>query len=470
MKGQILVVDDEPGIRFGIAAYLGRQGWEVTEAASGEEMRSRLAEARPDVIVLDNRLPDATALELLPQLAESSAGVPVVVLTAFASIELAVQAIQAGASQFLTKPVDLPALAALVERLAASRRAELRSVVEQEQRRRRPLNPFIGVSRKIRELEELAHRVATSEATVLLVGETGTGKGVLARWLHEQSPRAEHPFVDLNCAGLGGELLQSELFGHEKGAFTGAISRKPGLVELAHRGTLFLDEIGDMDLAVQAKLLKVVEERRVRRVGGTVEMPVDVRIVAATHRDLGRQIEAARFRADLYHRIAAVPLYLPPLRQRREDIPELARALLASLHTGAAQSPELAPDAVARLQAHDWPGNIRELRNVLERAVLLTESVVLHASDLPLGQGAGQAEQALEAPTAHTPEAERWQRHNSEGAAGPYLRPLAEVEREHIARVLEAVGGNVAEAAQILKVPRSTLYQKIRQLGLKPAR
>jgi transcriptional regulator with PAS, ATPase and Fis domain len=260
----------------------------------------------------------------------------------------------------------------------------------------------------------------------------------------------------LNCASLGGELLSSELFGHEKGAFTGAHERKLGLVEIAHRGTLFLDEIGDLSADVQAKLLKVLEERRVRRVGGTADIPVELRLISATNRNLAAAADAGRFRLDLYYRIAALPIVLPPLRERREDIPALAQALLASLASSAAHKRELAPDALAKLQEHHWPGNIRELRNVLERAVLLSHSPVLRADDLPVLPAGptsrrGQAETVEEAPDAP-------------------LRSLAEVEREHIERVLRAVGGHVQRAAEILGIPRSTLYQKLKRFRLKSPR
>lgn len=389
MKGLVLIVDDDAAIRFGVRNFLAEQGWRIVEASDGSEMWARLGEATPDVMILDHRLPDATALDLLARLREAGKILPTIVLTGFASIDLAVQAIQAGASQFLTKPVDLPALATMVERLANAHRAKLHERLERDQSQRRLRNPFVGKSRRIRQLEETAHRVAASDVTVLILGETGTGKGVLARWLHEHSLRAAHPFVDLNCASLGGELLQSELFGHEKGAFTGALERKLGMVELAHGGTLFLDEIGDLALDVQAKLLKVLEERRMRRVGGTADIPVELRLISATNRDLNRAVEHGRFRADLYYRISALPLELPPLRERREDIPDLAQAVLASLATSSAHHRELAPDAVAKLVQHDWPGNIRELRNVLERAVLLSRSRVLHAEDLLLGHAPG---------------------------------------------------------------------------------
>lgn len=454
MKGTVLIVDDDASIRFGVKHFLAQQGWRVAEAACAEELWARLKETTPEVLILDHRLPDATALEIFPRLGAFGPPPPTIVLTGFGSIELAVQTIQAGASQFLTKPVDLAVLATVVERLAAARRAE---VYEQLERERKPrLDPFLGTSRHIREVRALAERVAASDVTVLILGETGTGKGVLARWIHDHSPRAGRAFVDLNCASLGGELLSSELFGHEKGAFTGAHERKLGLVEIAHRGTLFLDEIGDLSADVQAKLLKVLEERRVRRVGGTADIPVELRLISATNRNLAAAADAGRFRLDLYYRIAALPIVLPPLRERREDIPALAQALLASLASSAAHKRELAPDALAKLQEHHWPGNIRELRNVLERAVLLSHSPVLRADDLPVLPAGptsrrGQAETVEEAPDAP-------------------LRSLAEVEREHIERVLRAVGGHVQRAAEILGIPRSTLYQKLKRFRLKSPR
>jgi DNA-binding NtrC family response regulator len=311
-------------------------------------------------------------------------------------------------------------------------------------RRRVSLNPFLGQSAAIRRLAETAAKVAYSQSPVLIQGETGTGKGVLATWLHENGPRAEESFVDLNCAGLTRELLESELFGHEKGAFTGALQAKPGLFEVGHRGTVFLDEIGDIDANVQPKLLKVVEEKRFRRLGDVRDRFVDIRLIAATHQDLRQLIEAKAFRSDLYFRISTVPLAIPPLRERQEDVPDIAQALLARICSDMARPPaELSDQAIERLRSYYWPGNIRELRNVLERAVLFSDRPVLERGDLAFEP------QFQSRSNSYQPD---WN--------------LEEVERFHISAAFSAENQNVERTARRLGIARSTLYQKLKALNL----
>ncbi|MDZ7379619.1 MAG: sigma-54 dependent transcriptional regulator [candidate division KSB1 bacterium] len=453
MTVHVLVADDEPAVRFGIREFLKGRSWQVTEAATASELWAKLAEQQPDVVVLDHRLPDGSALDILRALRERIPWLPVIVLTGFGTIQLAVEAIQLGAKQFLTKPVDLAALAALIERVDRERRAEAMLLANQENQSRQELSPFLGTSEAIRRVEAVAKRVAQSHAPVLLLGETGTGKGVLARWLHAHGPRGGNPFVDLNCAALGGELLQAELFGYERGAFTGADARKLGLVELAHRGTLFLDEMGEMDPGVQAKLLKVLEEQRFRRLGGVVDVQVDVRLISATHLDLAEAVKRRAFRADLYYRIAVVSLELPPLRQRRQDILPLAEAILRRFQTlPGSQRWALTPDAQQALVEYDWPGNIRELRNVLERATLLAREPEITADQLALNVDPRQFQSS------------------GDEEAGDLALSLAEVERRHILKVLEAVGGDVAKAAEHLQLPRSTLYQRLHRYGVRRGR
>jgi DNA-binding NtrC family response regulator len=306
------------------------------------------------------------------------------------------------------------------------------------------LNPFLGESAAIRRMEEAAGKVANSQSPVLIQGETGTGKGVLATWLHEHGPRAEESFVDLNCAGLTREFLESELFGHEKGAFTGAANAKPGLLEVAHRGTIFLDEIGDIDPNVQPKLLKVLEEKKFRRMGDIRDRFVDVRLVAATHQDLRHLIETKAFRGDLYFRISTVPLAIPPLRERRDDIPHIARILLARICSDMARPPvELSDSAVQRLRSYYWPGNIRELRNMLERALLFTDRSSLEPSDFsfePQSQVRGNS---------YKPD---W--------------TLEKLERFHIASAFAEEHQNVENTARRLGIAKSTLYQKLKALNL----
>ena len=443
-RRSILVVDDEADIRFGIRDFLETRGLDVIEADSCAAALEGLRGARPDAVVLDYQLEDGTALDLLPKLREADPTVPVIVLTAYGSIDLAVRVIKEGAEQFLTKPVQMPALAVVLERAIERRRAHQRHLAGRSRQAREIIDPFRGTSAAMRELATQARRVLASDSTVLILGETGAGKGVLARWLHANGPRSEEAFVDLNCGGLARELLESELFGHEKGAFTGAVAAKQGLLDVAHGGTMFLDEIGDMELAVQPKLLKVLEEKQFRRVGDVRDRRVDVRLIAATHQDIAGLVQAGGFRRDLYFRINTLPLHVPPLRERGDDIltqaRDLAERLALDLGRGAVV---LAPDAERALRAHGWPGNIRELRNVLERALLLSDGPTLGAADLRL----------------------EWRDQPAEAAPGGGT--LEEVERHHIERVLRQEGGKVEAAALRLGIPRSSLYQRIKRYGIK---
>jgi len=450
---KILIVDDEPGIRFGVRDFLEAQGLEVEEADSLAAAERAVREARPDAVVLDHVLPDGTALDLLPRLKEAEPSLPVVVLTGHATIDLAVRAVKEGADQFLAKPVELPALLVMLQRLLESQREKRRQVAGRARQAREEIDPFTGGSPAIRGLAEQARRLAGSSSPILIEGETGSGKGVLARWLHRSGPRADEPFVDMNCAGLSREFLETELFGHEKGAFTGAVASKPGLLEVAHRGVVFLDEIGDLDPQVQPKLLKVLEEKRFRRLGEVRDRQVDVQLIAASHQDLPRLVEQGRFRGDLYFRISTIPLRVPPLRERGEDIVVLARALLEGFASDLGRRGlRLSAGAERVLCGYAWPGNVRELRNVLERAVLLSSHDVLEPEDLRFRAPAfsGEAAAAAESPADAT----------------DTTLTLEQLERVHIERVLRQLGGRVAEAAQRLGVPRSTLYQKVKKFGL----
>ena len=440
---RVLIIDDEPSVRFGVSDFLRGRGFLAEEAGSCREAEEAFRKAPPAVAIVDYSLPDGNALELLPRLKELDPTVPVLILTAHGSVDLAVRAIKEGAEQFLTKPVQLEALAVIVERLIENQRNRQQQMVRRSRLSRELRDPFLGTSAAIRELAAQARKVAASDSPVLIQGETGARKGVLARWLHESGPRAEEPFVDLNCAGLSREFQETELFGHEKGAFTGATAAKPGLLEVAHRGTIFLDEIGDVDAQVQPKLLKVLEEKQFRRIGDVRDRRVDIRLVTATHQNLAELVREKRFRNDLFFRINTVPLRVPALRERVEDVPALAEQILEGLAArwGFAKI-ALSADASEALRSHSWPGNIRELRNVLERAVLLSGSPLIERRDL-----------RFEA---------------AEPAAAPYDldRTLIEVERQHIERVLRAEGGRVEAAAKRLGIPRSSLYQKIKRFGI----
>jgi DNA-binding NtrC family response regulator len=440
-RNKVLIVDDEAGVRFGIRDFLEQQGYEIEEADSCEDARHLFRISRPDVVIADYMLPDGTALDLLPRLKESNPDTPLLVLTAHGSIDLAVRAIKEGAEQFLTKPLELPALLVILQRLLEKQRNHNKQLASKTRQIRQAIDPFIGTSAAIRALADQARKILTTESPVLILGETGTGKGVLARWLHENSNRAEEPFVDLNCAGLSRELLETELFGHERGAFTSATASKQGLFEVAHRGTIFLDEVGDVDLQIQPKLLKVLEEKRFRRVGDVRDRQVDVRLIAATHQDIGQLVREKKFRDDLYFRISTIPLAFPALRERIEDIPTMAQYLLNKIALDLGRGEILLDDSsIAALQAYSWPGNVRELRNVIERAVLLSDQKVITLKDL------------------------HFDGHASVGA--PFLDSrltLLELEKQHIERVLQEEHGRVERAAKRLGIPRSSLYQKIKK-------
>jgi DNA-binding NtrC family response regulator len=450
---KVLIVDDEPGIRFGVRDFLESEGFEVEEADSTAAAERLVREYHPDALVLDHMLPDGTALELLPRIREIDSTLPVVVLTGHATIDLAVRAVKEGADQFLAKPVELPALVVMLRRLLETQREKRRQAAGRARQAREAVDPFTGTSAAIRRLAEDARRLQASSSPILIEGETGSGKGVLARWLHRNGPRGDEPFVDMNCAGLSREFLETELFGHEKGAYTGAVNSKQGLLEVAHRGVVFLDEIGDLDPQVQPKLLKVLEEKRFRRLGEVRDRQVDVQLVAASHQSLPQLVQEKKFRSDLYFRISTIPLRVPAMRERVEDIPILARQLLAGLSNDLGRRGlRLSPEAERALAAYSWPGNVRELRNVLERAALLCGRDVLEASDLRFESTAGPV-----APSAPMP--------GFAAAPGANLT-LEELERSHIERVLAELGGRVTEASQRLGIPRSTLYQKIKRFGL----
>src|SRR4051812_33092416 len=443
-RRKILLVDDDPSVRSVLSAFFNDREFIVEEAGSFEAAYDSFRAVRPDIAIIDFHLPDGTALELLPKLKELEPSVPIVVLTGFGSMELGVALIKSGAEQCLAKPIEPAALMLVVQKLLENKRNQQKQLASKSNRKRVAPDPFLGESSVIRTLADKALRIAHSSSPVLIQGETGCGKGVLANWLHENSDRSEEPLVDLNCAGLSKEFLETELFGYEKGAYTGAVNPKPGLLEVAHRGTVFLDEIGDVDQSVQPKLLKVVEEKRFRRMGDVRDRFVDVRLIAATHQDLNKAIEEKRFRSDLYYRISTFPILIPALRQRVEDIPIIAREILPRITGDMAHPPvALSDSAIKRMQEYPWPGNIRELRNCLERAVLLSQKSSLAAVDLNLDGEVRGAESSYE--TRLT---------------------LAELERLHVTKVLEEELGNVATAAARLGVPKSSLYQKIKLLKI----
>ena len=443
-KDRVLVVEDEKQWRETISTYLELKGCEVSCAVTCAEAEHLWRGIRPDVAVLDYRLPDGNALQLLPRLRASDSSIPIIILTGHGSIDLAVEAVQLGASQFLTKPIELAALFVMVQSSIENRRNRQKQLVEKDRQRREQIDPFLGRSAAICKVEELANKVVGADSPVLIQGETGTGKGVLVRWIHAHGQRAAEPFLDLNCGGLAHDLLETELFGHEKGAFTGAFQNKMGLLEIAHKGTVFLDEIGDVDLAVQAKLLKVLEEKQFRRLGDLRDRRVDIRLIAATHQDIVGMVREHQFRSDFYFRISTIPLFIPALRDRLEDIPILARYFVDHLaHDLSAGHIELSDGAVRALQSYSWPGNIRELRNMLERAILLREGQLLSERDLHFDV------QIVPEPVASRS-----------------IRTLDQIERQYIEEVLLIEGGRIEATAAKLGIARSSLYQRIKRYGI----
>jgi DNA-binding NtrC family response regulator len=437
---KVLLVDDEPTVRFGMRDYLESRGFAVEEASTVEEAEEVFRRFAPDAAILDYLLPDGNALQLLSIFRGIAPGVPLVVLTAHGSIDLAVRAIKEGAEHFLTKPVELQTLEVVLRRALENQPHLHGSSAGGEDPWSFDL--LLGKSRAIEELGRDLRIALRSEGPILIQGETGTGKGVLAHWLHRHGPRRQSAFVDLNCAGLNPEFLESELFGHTRGAYTGAVAEKKGLLEAAHGGTLFLDEIGDLGQAVQPKLLKALEEKRFRRMGEVADRRVDMLLISATHHDLVREARAGSFRSDLYYRISTIPLYLPALRERREDLPLLASQMALHLCRDLAL-PEVAlsRDALAAIAEYPWPGNLRELRNVLERALLRSPNRELKREDLRF---------------------EAWP-----GEPGmPAGATLEELEAQQIEKVLREERGRVASAARRLGISRSALYQKIHDGGI----
>ena len=436
----ILIVEDDIRQRALLSEFLSANGLKALTAGNCLEAEHICRAHRPDAAILDYELPDGNALDLMTRLKTIDNALPIIILTGQGSIQRAVEAVKLGADQFLTKPVDLATLSVLLQRSLANHQIRQVQLADKTRVRNVP-DPFVGKSSNIQKLAEVAHKILNTNSPVLIQGATGSGKGVLARWLHQNGPRAERPFVDLNCAGLSRELLETELFGHEKGAFTGAVQNKVGLLEIGHKGTIFLDEIGDLELQVQPKLLKVLEDKSFRRLGDVREKLVDVRLIAASNLDLRELVHQKTFRDDLYFRISAISLSVPSLHERVEDIPILARQLLDRVSADLGLNPfEISDEAMRYLQSYPWPGNVRELRNILERAVLLGDQQLLTARDLHFDVRA-----------AH------------DRLDDGDITTLEEVERKHIARALRILGGQVPEAAKRLGIPRSSLYHKMKQ-------
>lgn len=446
MEKRILIIDDDRDILAGLEALLISLGWEVDTSLTGRDGLRIFETSQPSVVLLDVMLPDISGLDVLDSMKRSAESVPVVVMSGVGTIATAVEAMKLGAETFITKPCDIDTL-----ELALSQAKKLIETQRELAAWRRVASSadhqFPGSSDVARGLDEIIARVAPTTSPVLLEGESGSGKGYVARLIHRRSPRKDRPFVDLNCAGLSRELLESELFGHEKGAFTGAVVAKPGLLEIASTGTVFLDEVGDLELALQARLLKVIEEKRFRRVGGVRDLETGFRLIAATNRNLAADVEEGRFRKDLFYRLNVVRIHVPSLRERKEDIPALAGRFLEILGREIRGAPRKISDrAMQRLTNYRWPGNVRELRNVLERTILSVGGDEIRADDLLLDSSDQQRTSTDRGP----------------GVAAEIM-PLENVVNDYVHSAIEATGGNAREAARRLKISPSTLYAKLKK-------
>ncbi|MCS6798094.1 MAG: sigma-54 dependent transcriptional regulator [Myxococcota bacterium] len=474
-RPQILVADDEPNLRRVLRAQLVRDGYDVHVAEDGAQALGILREHHVDVVVTDLRMPRIDGMALLRTIVEEMPWIPVILITAHGTVDTAVEALKLGAFDYVTKPFDRDELRRVVAKAARTR--ELRATdVEPASTAAVPGRyGLVGRSPAMLEVFQIIERVADTPSTVLVTGESGTGKELIARALHEHSSRRDRPFVRVNCAAIPPELIESELFGYERGAFTGAVTSKPGRFELADTGTLFLDEIGEIPPSFQVKLLRALQEQEFERVGGIKTLRVDVRLVAATNRDLLADIAEGRFREDLYYRLHVVHLHVPPLRERREDIPPLVEHFLARFNAKLRKSvARVAPDALERLVHYPWRGNIRELENVMERCVLFCDGAEIRVEDLPAQVRQGDAH----APSS--PPARPTDRVSPGGPTEPALESpapaglreavreaTARLERDLIARALQQTGGNVTHAARLLRISRKSLQTKMKELGLR---
>jgi two-component system, NtrC family, response regulator AtoC len=455
MSASILVVDDEKMIRWSLRQRLEKDGYKVDESEDGASARERFRSDSYDVALFDVRLPDTDGITLLNEFHAIQPDVPVIIITAYSSLEGAVGAMKGGASDYLAKPFDMDELSLTVQRVYDSSvmRNNLNTDLDQK-RSQFGLDNIIGISRQIQEVKTLIRKVAKGQnTTILLLGDSGTGKDLVARALHYESTRGVHPFMNITCTALPESLLESELFGYEAGAFTNAMERKKGLIELANRGTVFLDEIGDMSPTLQAKLLRVLEDKCFKRIGGVTDIHVDTRFVAATNRNLAQMVQEGTFREDLYYRLNVVPIQMPPLRDRGGDIPLLARYFLQIFNREFRKSIErFSFDALERLNTYPWPGNVREMRNVIERAVLLNEGDIIEKSDIVLGRALFSVPQG--------------------GAGDAVLLPpggcsLAEAEASLLRQALERTEWNQTHTGTMLGISRDQVRYKMDKYNLK---
>ncbi|HUL50139.1 MAG TPA: sigma-54 dependent transcriptional regulator [Gemmatimonadales bacterium] len=450
VQPSILIVDDEQGILDTLRILLKNEGFDVTTAQGGKAGMEQLKASAPDLVLTDIKMPGVTGLEILAAVKDQDPETPVILMTAQASLQSAIQAVNEGAFHYVQKPFSNDEIVALCRRAAEVRQLKAENKqLKQEIRKHEGggITKPLGKSRLFQDVLRLAEQVAPTDSTVLIQGESGTGKEVIARYLHDLSNRREGPFLSINCGALPESLLESELFGHVKGSFTGAVRDKQGLFAAARSGTFFLDEIGEMSPATQVKLLRVLQEREAIPVGGTEAIPVDVRVVAATNRDLEDDTKRGRFRSDLFYRLNVIAIHLPPLRERREDIELFVHAFLERIARERGETPKrLAAEALEAIMRYEWPGNVRELENALERAVVVSKGEVLGVDDIPVRISEKRAEPLV---------SER-----------PHVNPTLDViEQAYITWVLQSEGGNKTRAAEVLGIDPSTLYRKLSRYG-----
>ncbi|MCL4477124.1 MAG: sigma-54 dependent transcriptional regulator [Nitrospirae bacterium] len=444
MKETVLIIEDEKLMRVTLEDALKSEGYDVVSFGTGTDALNSLRNNLFDVVVTDVRLPDIDGLGILKEISRLNAA-QVIVMTAFGTIKDAVEAMKLGAFDYITKPFALDEFLLLIERAL-----EIKRLKEENIRLKKDLNKcycgpnIIGESTEMKKVFSLIERVSASDATVLILGESGTGKELVATTIHYQSKRKDKPLIKVNCAALPEGLIESELFGHEKGAFTGAVKRKPGRFELANGGTVFLDEIGDLPPSTQAKILRVIQERQFERIGGTATLTVDVRIIAATNKDLEEEVKAGRFREDLYYRLNVIPIVLPPLRERREDIPPLVEFFTDKYRSRLSKDVRFSRDAADMLLAYDYPGNVRELENIIERCVTLSRAEVIEKDELP---------SLISSETLGT-------------KSLVLSNVAADAEKAHILMVLKTTQGNKTRAAEILGISRKTLWEKMNAYGM----
>jgi len=454
-KEHVLVVDDEKLIRFTLRESLAEEGYVVHEAADVAEAMAMCERRRIDCAILDHKLPDGDGFELMTTIHELQPEVPVILMTAYSSVQKAVEAMRRGAFTYVNKPFETDEMVFNVRTALETTRLRREVHALRREQAEDGLGAVIGTSEAMREISRLTKILASSRArTVLLLGDSGTGKGLLARAIHQGSERKDKPFLTITCTAIPEALLESELFGHERGAFTDAKSAKPGLFEVADGGTVFLDEIGDMPLSLQAKLLSVLEDRTFKRLGGVTEIEVDIRVVAATNADLEQRVRDDKFRLDLFYRLNTFPIRIPPLRERADDIILLAEFFIEKFNREFNKKVEgIAPDGIEALRRHDWPGNVRELRNAIERAMILGSGSMISSSDLALSLQPGGAHGAAEGRLLKLPE---------DGL------DMEELERDLVRQALEASGGTQSKAARLLGMTRDQIRYRLEKYGGKP--